>query len=195
MNRLTTLLVSAVVLTGCASTPPPADPSLDLGHREPIVVPDDDSSAKPDADSARTATPVKGTSNVARIDSGASSSAVTPHMWGPQTFDLRVVDGVWQLRIHDLTYFQGYGMSPEQMSPPRHTCTAWEPLPTDLVRSADLASIDLEKSDVVKAPRTHDAIEAWLRAHVRPVPRGPANQPASEAAFLSMTYGRPMGDC
>jgi hypothetical protein len=85
-----------------------------------------------------------------------------PHRWGARFYELRIVRSgasgtALELRIHDEISFQGVGMTPEQMPPTQHTCTAWEPLPATIRVPSSAASCDDAKAECT-------AIEQHLRA-------------------------------
>ena len=83
------------------------------------------------------------TADVERIRAGGWPGSNT-HRWGSRFFELRTAGAGVELRIHDEIDFQGSGMTPEQMPPTRHECTAWEPLPPGTARTADAIRAQLE---------------------------------------------------
>lgn len=162
ITRLTLILSLSAV--ACASRPPtsPVQP------------------ASPPAPVVQLAPPA-----VTRIVAGGTPGS-NSHQWGTRSFELRVIDGATQIRLHDEWSFQGVGMQPEDMGPNRHVCTPWEALSDDLARTVP-AGIRGCGDTIAKG--VCEPIHAWFTATRPPAPPTPTttipdSDPSGDAGLL-----------
>ena len=97
---------------------------------------------------------------VARIVAGGTPGSNT-HRWGGRSFELRVMDGATQIRLHDEWSFQGVGMQPKDMGPNRHVCTPWEAFPENLARTVPPG---IRACGDTIAHRVCEPVHAWFAA-------------------------------
>lgn len=170
MTKLLTLTLSLVAVA-CASRPPhstePASPPAPTPA--PVVV--------------QPASPA-----VTRISAGGTPGS-NPHQWGSRSFELRLVNGATQIRLHDEWSFQGVGMEPKDMGPNRHVCTPWELFPDDLAKTVPAG---IRACGDTIAHGVCEPIYAWFNATKPPAPPTPVDpDPKGGAALL----GRASATC
>jgi hypothetical protein len=140
--------------------------------------------------------PVRVDREIVRVAAGAWPLS-NNHMFGQRTYDLRLSAEKVQVRLHDTISFQGYGMRPEDMSPPRHECTAWESLPdaTAAKLRVELPARTDEVLECGEVGRACDELRAWYTSTAKPVPRteDPGQIMATER--LGADFGRGSGSC
>ncbi len=187
MRTIVAPLVLWVSVTGCHATPSASDPGSGPPRVEPVASAD----AHP-----LPPKPARTDGGIVRIAAGAWPLS-NSHMFGGRTYDVRVVGHEVQARLHDTVSFQGYGMRPEDMSPARHTCTAWESLP-DATAAKLRAELPSSADDVLECGETGSAcddLRAWYTSTAKPVQQteDPGQIVATER--LSTAYGRGSGAC
>jgi len=157
-------LTIAALLAACSTAPRPAPVA---SKPPPAVVAPPPVAAKP---------------TLQRLIAGGIGG--TPHIWGTRSYELRRVPSgasgiVLELRIHDETHFQGVGMTPDQMPPPSHACSAWEALPATILVPPSATSCETAKAECA-------AIDAHLRSTARP---------ADPVAMQESMFGRSRASC
>lgn len=179
------LALLATVALGCAAAAPPPEAPAPPGPTPPTPTVAQPGPSSPPAPAA---------SDVTRLHAGEWPGSNT-HMFGARYYELRRVGGAVQLRLHDEIRFQGVGMTPAQMPPTRHACTAWEPLPQNLTPGLSLA--ERPAGDAQPCERqggTCGALKSWLTSTAKPAaPPPPPGQLSPASADDS--YGRPSGSC
>jgi hypothetical protein len=180
--------VLCLACAACASTPAPSAQSPNQGN--PTV---------PTA----TAPPASAES-IFRLAAGELPGS-NGHRWGSRSYEIRRTASGVELRLHDVTRFQGSGMSPHQMPAASHQCSAWEPLSaaaSELV-SQRLGSAEGEAFEC----QSHAEVCATLVQFLKDsavVPPPTATSPASGASSdtpmmpperQAPTYGRGLGGC
>ena len=164
------ILVLSLGAAACASRPPP-----------PPVPP-----ASPPAPVVQPAPPA-----VTRILAGGTPGG-TPHRWGTRSFELRVIQGATQIRLHDEWSFQGVGMQPQDMGPNRHVCTPWEAFPDDLAKTVPAG---IRACGDTIAHGVCEPIQAWFAATRPPASASPTTiqdpDPSGDAGLL----GRARATC
>ncbi len=192
MKLLVQLAVSLLCLAGsaCSSSVSPAATSpVQGGDSKPAQV-----EAAPPASAAQTI----------RLHAGELPGS-NGHRWGSRSYELRRTAAGMEVRLHDVTRFQGSGMSPQNMPAATHQCSAWEPLSTAASESVN-KQLGGAKDEELEC-QSHSEVCAGLVTFLRdtapaPAPKAdpPANYPAGEAITMrsepqAPTYGRGLGGC
>ena len=128
------------------------------------------------------------------------------HRWGSRSFELRRTATGMEVRLHDVTSFQGSGMSPQNMPAASHQCSAWEPLSTAASESVNRQLGDAKDEEL--ECQSHSEVCAGLVTFLRdtaPAPARKADHPAASYPAGEMmvmhsepqapSYGRGLGGC
>lgn len=193
MKLLVQLSVSLLCLAGsaCSSSVAPAVVSPVQGEN----------AAPPQVDAV---VPPASAAQTIRLHAGELPGS-NGHRWGSRSYELRRTAAGMEVRLHDVTRFQGSGMSPQNMPAATHQCSAWEPLSTAASESVNkqLGGAQDEELEC----QSHSEVCAGLVTFLRdtapaPAPKAdpPANYPAGEMMVMhsepqAPSYGRGLGGC
>jgi hypothetical protein len=174
----------------CASTPAPSAQSPNQGNPTVPVA----------------TAPAASAESIFRLAAGELPGS-NGHRWGSRSYEIRRTASLVELRLHDVTRFQGSGMSPHQMPAASHQCSAWEPLSaaaSELV-SQRLGSADGGEFECQSHAEVCATLVQFLKdSAVVPPSTATTPKPASDASSdmpmmpperQAPTYGRGLGGC